>query len=85
MRFCADASFVVRLYDPSTDPSQRDVISGYLVDDEKTATLSDICRVEVLIDRNSRQRPLAAAAGLHVWPALDKYEKGLVKHAARLS
>ena len=34
-------------------------------------------------DRNSRQRPLAAAAGLRVWPLLDKDEKGLVRHASR--
>ena len=34
-------------------------------------------------DRNSRQRPFAAAAGLRVWPALDKDEKGLAKHATR--
>ena len=34
-------------------------------------------------DRNSRQRPLAAAAGLRVWPPLDKDEKGLMRHAAR--
>ncbi len=34
-------------------------------------------------DRNSRQRPLAGAAGLHVWPALDKDEKGLIRHASR--
>ena len=27
--------------------------------------------------------PLAAAAGLKVWPALGKDEKGLVRHAAR--
>ncbi len=33
-------------------------------------------------DRNSRQRPLAAAAGLRVWPPLDKDEKGLVRHAS---
>jgi predicted nucleic acid-binding protein len=32
-------------------------------------------------DRNSRQRPLAAAAGLRVWPQLDKDEKGLLRHA----
>jgi hypothetical protein len=30
-------------------------------------------------DRNSRQRPLAAAAGLRVWPPLEKDEKGLVR------
>jgi len=34
-------------------------------------------------DRNSRQRPLAAAAGLRVWPQLDKDEKGLLRHATR--
>jgi predicted nucleic acid-binding protein len=34
-------------------------------------------------DRNSRQRPLATAAGLRVWPPLDKDEKGLVRHAAQ--
>jgi len=34
-------------------------------------------------DRNSRQRPLAAAAGLRVWPALGKQEQGLVKRASR--
>ena len=34
-------------------------------------------------DRHSRQRPLAAAAGLRVWPPLGKDEKGLVKHAAQ--
>lgn len=36
-------------------------------------------------DRNSRQRPLAAAAGLRVWPPLDKDEKGLVRHASQAS
>ncbi|MGH7970336.1 MAG: PIN domain-containing protein [Limisphaerales bacterium] len=34
-------------------------------------------------DRNSRQRPLAAAAGLRVWPPLEKDEKGLVKHSSQ--
>jgi predicted nucleic acid-binding protein len=34
-------------------------------------------------DRNSRQRPLAGAAGLRVWPPLDKDEKGLVKYATQ--
>ena len=35
------------------------------------------------LDRDSCQRVLAAAAGLQVWPPLDKTEKGLVRHAAR--
>lgn len=34
-------------------------------------------------DRNSRQRSLAVAAGLRVWPPLDKNEKGLARHATR--
>ncbi len=34
-------------------------------------------------DRNSRQRPLAAAAALRVWPPLDKDERGLVRHASQ--
>ncbi len=34
-------------------------------------------------DRNSRQRPLAAAAGLRVWPPLEKDEKGLARHASQ--
>jgi predicted nucleic acid-binding protein len=33
-------------------------------------------------DTNSCQRPLAACAGLRVWPPLDRDEKGLVRHAA---
>ena len=156
MRFCADSSFVVRLYDPLTDPDGLATISEYLADDRKVVTLSELCRLEVLnvllrkpgigaaekfeedlaegsrlrtesvdwldafqkaeslarrfsrtlkpgghdlvlvsdalalgatwflsFDRNSRQRPLAAAAGLRVWPALDKDEKGLVRHASQ--
>ncbi len=34
-------------------------------------------------DRDSHQRALAAAAGLRVWPPLDKDEKGLARHAFR--
>jgi len=36
-------------------------------------------------DRNSRQRPLAAAAGLRVWPPLERDERGLVRLATRRS
>lgn len=154
MRFCADSSFIVRLYDPQVHPDQAKTIGHYLNDDDKVITVSELCRVEVLnvllrkpesdsarqfeddlaegtrlrlesvdwpdafqqaeslarrfsptlrpgghdlmlvaaavamgatwflsFDRNSRQRPLAAAAGLRVWPPLEKEEKGLVKHA----
>jgi predicted nucleic acid-binding protein len=35
-------------------------------------------------DRDSNQRPLAAAAGLRVGPPLDKDEKGLAKRASRV-
>lgn len=34
-------------------------------------------------DRASRQRSLAAAAGLKIWPPLDKDERGLARAAAR--
>jgi len=153
MRFSADSSFIVRLYDPKTSQAEVEAIGGYLADDQKVVTISELCRIEVLnvllrkpetgaakkfeedlaeslrlrlesadwrevfqnaeslarrfshtlkpgghdlvlvaaavamgatwflsYDRNSRQRPLAAAAGLRVWPALDKDEKGLVRH-----
>jgi predicted nucleic acid-binding protein len=156
MRFCADSSFIVRLYDPLTHQSELARIREYLADDRKLVTLSELCRLEVLnvllrkpetgaarkfeedlaeglrlrseavdwaeafehaeslarrfsctlksgghdlvlvaaavamgatwflsFDRNSRQRPLAAAAGLQLWPALDKNEKGLVRHASQ--
>jgi uncharacterized protein with PIN domain len=35
------------------------------------------------LDRNSCQRVLAVAAGLRVWPPLDRDEKGLARHAVR--
>ncbi|MCB1125420.1 MAG: PIN domain-containing protein [Verrucomicrobiae bacterium] len=153
MRFCADSSFLVRLYDPLTKPAELRSIRDYVTNDQKTVSLCDLCRVEVLnvllsrsvraaarfeadlatshllrlelvdwvavfkhaeshvrrfsrslrpgghdlvlvaaavamgatwflsFDTNSRQRQLAAAVGLHVWPPLEKDEKGMVKHA----
>jgi hypothetical protein len=156
MIFCADSSFIVRLYDPSANPDEIDAIRAYLADDKKILALSRLCQVEVLnvllrkpetgaakkfdgdlaeglrlrlepvdwseafqkaksfarrfspalrpgghdlvlvaaavamgatwflsFDRNSRQRPLAVAAGLRVWPALGKDEKGLARQAAQ--
>jgi predicted nucleic acid-binding protein len=156
VRFCADSSLLVRLYDPKTSQADIESIGRFLADDGKVVALSDLSRIEVLnillrqpetgsarkfqedlaeglrlrlesvdwievfqqaeslarrfsralkpgghdlvlvtaavtmgatwflsFDRNSHQRPLAAAAGLRVWPALDKDEKGLVKHVSR--
>jgi len=156
MRFCADSSFVVRLYDPSGQVGDMEAIKRYLQDDTKRISISELCHVEVLnillrkpdtgaadeferdlaegihlnlervdwpdafqqaeslarrftrslrpgghdlvlvaaavamgaswflsFDRNSNQRSLAGAAGLHVWPPLDKTEKGLIKFAVR--
>ncbi len=156
MRFCADSSFIVRLYDPLTNQTELARIREYLANDEKLVTLSEFCRLEVLnvlrrqpetgaarkfeedlaeglrlrneavdwadafqnaeslarrfsrtlkpgghdlvlvaaavamgatwflsFDRRSRQRPLATVAGLRVWPALEKDEKGLVRHASQ--
>lgn len=155
MRFCADSSFLVRLYDPLTKPAEIQSIRTYLINDQKTVSLCDLCRVEVLnvllhrpdraarfeadlaknprlrlelvdwpgvfkqaesyarrfsgslrpgghdlvlvaaavamgatwflsFDTNSRQRQLASAVGLSVWPALSKDEKGMVKHASSI-
>ncbi len=156
MRFCADSSFLVRLYDPLRPPEEAHALRNYLEDDHKVVSVSELCRVEVLnvllrkpesgaarqfeddlreglrlrvesldwpdafqqaeslarrfsralrpgghdlvlvaaavamgaawflsFDRNSHQRPLAGAAGLRVWPPLDKDERGLVRHAAQ--
>lgn len=155
MKFCADSSFMVRLYDPLTDPTELAGMREYLAEGQKLVSLSELCRLEVLnvllrkpetgaarkfeedlaeglrlrcepvdwagafqtaeslarrfsrtlkpgghdlvlvaaavamgatwlmsFDRHSRQRPLAAAAGLQVWPPLDKNEKGLARHAS---
>lgn len=156
MRFAADSSFVVRLYDPWANPKEVATLREFLADDEKVITLSELCRIEVLnvllrkpeagaaerftsdlllgvhlrvesvdwvdtferaeslarrfastlrpgghdlvivaaavamgatwflsFDRHTRQRSLAAAAGLKVWPPLDKDEKGLARHAQK--
>lgn len=156
MRFSADSSFVVRLYDPLADPRETAALRDYLTDDQKIVSVSELCRVEVLnvllrrpetgaaeqfesdlqlgqrlrvelvdwldafaqaeslarrftrtlrpgghdlvlvaaavvmgaswflsFDRHSRQRTLAAAAGLKVWPSLDKEERGLARHARK--
>ena len=48
MRFCADSSFVVRLYDPLTKPVEAESIRAYLADDEKVVAISALCRVEIL-------------------------------------
>ena len=148
MIFVADSSLLVRLYLGPRDDS----VEKFLAEENKTLTVSDLARVEVLnvllgqagradrflgdlqegvrlraepvdwlrvfqqaeslarrfsatlrpgghdlvlvaaavtiggawflsFDRHSRQRPLAATAGLRVWPPLEKDEKGLVRHA----
>jgi hypothetical protein len=48
MRFCADSSFLVRLYDPLTKPAELRSIQRYPAGDQKTVSLCDLCRVEVL-------------------------------------
>jgi len=155
MRFAADSSVLLRLY---LDEEEAQTIVGFLMEDAKTVSVSELARIEVLnvllrdpalgaaakfeedvtegvrlrlesvdwpdafqqaeslarrfsrtlrpgghdlvlvaaavamgaswflsLDRNSRQRPLAGAAGLRVWPPLDKDEKGLVKRATQLA
>lgn len=153
MRFAADSSVLARLY---LDEEAAEPIQGFLADDGKVVSVSELARVEVLnvllrdpdlgaaarfeedlaagdrlrletvdwpgafqqaeslarrfartlrpgghdlvlvaaaldmgstwflsFDRNSHQRPLAGAAGLRVWPPLDREEKGLVRHAVQ--
>lgn len=48
MRYCADASFIVRLYDPLLKPAEFDTLNAYLIYDQKVITLSEITQVEVL-------------------------------------
>src|SRR3954469_15767915 len=60
MKFCADASFVLRLYDIGTQPDEAETIRDYLYDDEKVLTISELCRIEVL--NVLRRRPEISAA-----------------------
>lgn len=153
MRFTADSSAIIRLYDPQAPPADVEGLRRFLEEDEKVLTLSELVRIEVLnvllrrpergmatkfdqdltegrrirvetvawptafrqaeslarrfsarlrpgghdlvlvaaavtmgatwfvsYDRYTRQRPLAAAAGLEVWPPLSREERGLAKH-----
>jgi len=152
MRFAADSSAIVSLYDTN---AETPALEKFLAEGDKSLAVSDLARVEVLnvllrenadaarrfeddlhegmrifiesvdwadafqqaeslarrfssrlragghdlvlvaaavvmgatwfvsFDRASRQRVLAAAAGLKVWPPLDKDERGLVRAAAR--
>lgn len=63
MRFCADSSFLVRLYDPLTKPAETEAIRNYLYDDQKIVTLSGLCRVEVLnvLLQNPRPKPRSSS------------------------
>jgi predicted nucleic acid-binding protein len=152
VRFTADSSAVVRLYDPQAPAADVEGLRRFLEEDEKVLTLSELARIEVLnvllrrpewgmaakfdqdlaeglrlrvemvawpaafrqaeslarrfsarlrpgghdlvlvaaavtmgatwfvsYDRHTRQRPLAAAAGLEVWPPLSADERGLVR------
>ncbi|MBE7499471.1 MAG: hypothetical protein HS113_04030 [Verrucomicrobiales bacterium] len=98
MRYCADSSFLVRLYDPLRPPAESDAFQQAESLARRFArTLRpgghDLVLVAAAVamgaawflsfDRNSRQRPLAGVAGLRLWPPLDKEEKDLIRHAAR--
>ncbi len=70
------AESLARRFSPTLRPGGHDlVLVAAAVTMGGTSFLS--------FDSHSRQRPLAAAAGLRVWPPLDKNEKGLVKHASQ--
>lgn len=155
MRFTADSSAIIRLYDPQAHAAEVDSLRRFLEEDDKVLTLSELARVEVLnvllrrpewgtatkfeqdlaeglrlrvetipwaaafrqaeslarrfsarlrpgghdlvlvaaavtmgatwfvsYDRHTRQRPLAAAVGLNIWPPLSKDEHGLARAGA---
>jgi predicted nucleic acid-binding protein len=70
------AESLARRFSPSLRPGGHDlVLVAAAVTMGATWFLS--------FDRNSRQRPLAAATGLRVWPPLEKDEKGLVRRVSR--
>src|SRR5438874_5693764 len=48
MRFCADSSLIIRLYDPLDSSGYAEAIEHYLKDDQKVVSVSELCRVEVL-------------------------------------
>jgi predicted nucleic acid-binding protein len=48
VKFCADSSFIVRLYDPLANASEIRTIRQYLAEGEKKICLSELCRIEVL-------------------------------------
>jgi hypothetical protein len=84
MRYCADSSFLVRLYDPLRPPEEARALRPGGHDLVLVAAAVAMGAAWFLsFDRNSHQRPLAGVAGLRVWPPLDKEEKGLVRRAAQ--
>ena len=70
------AESLARRFSPALRPGGHDLV---LV----AAAVSMGATWFLSFDRDSGQRPLASAAGLRVWPPLDKDEKGLVKQASR--
>jgi predicted nucleic acid-binding protein len=96
MRFCADSSFIVRLYDPVANSTERNAIREYLADDDKVVSLSELCRVEVLNvllrkpetgAAQSFDEDLAAGVALHVepvnWPDAFRQAESLSRRFAR--
>ncbi|MFM7103010.1 MAG: type II toxin-antitoxin system VapC family toxin [Verrucomicrobiota bacterium] len=48
MKFCADSSLLVRLYDPLRPPEEARALRDYLANDQKVLSVSELCRIEVL-------------------------------------
>ena len=70
------AESLARRFSPSLKPGGHDLV---LVAAAVTAGATWF----LSFDRESRQRPLAAAASLRVWAPLAKDERGLVRRATR--
>lgn len=70
------AESLARRFSPALRPGGHDLV---LV--ASAVTMGATCFLS--FDRNSRQRPLAVAAGLQVWPPLEKDERSLARHAVQ--
>lgn len=97
MRYCADASFIVRLYDPLLKPVEFDTLNAYLIYDQKVITLSEITHVEVLnvlLNRSDtsavRQFEEDLAEGLRLrlepvdWPDAFQQAESLARRFSRV-
>lgn len=97
MRYCADASFIIRLYDPLLKASEIDTLNAYLTYDQKVITMSEISHVEILNVLLSQPDSSAArqfeedvAEGLRIrlepvdWPDAFQQAESLARRFTRI-